>query len=217
MCGGGGGRLKPRTFRTAGQRQLATGRQTPLPLTTAAAITAENHRQLFQLDRHLFVQVHCRRFVHCRRRRCVSVQLCRGLTCDSVGRRQRRRLATSDRAEKGKDGRRRQVLFGCITARRSSSISGGSASLVRNIIVIVPMPMVMMVEVVGMELGQVLVVLAKVHEAQVGRGGGEGGGGRSKAAPLEQGGGGGGDSLPGGGGQQPRVLCLLLILRLLET
>jgi hypothetical protein len=30
------------------------------------------------------------------------------------------------------------------------------------------MPMVMVVEVVGVELGQVLVVLAKVHEAQVG-------------------------------------------------
>jgi hypothetical protein len=81
------------------------------------------------------------------------------------------------------------------------------------------MPMVMMVvEVVGVELGQVLVVLAKVHEAQVGRGGGEGGGGRSKAPPSEQGGGGGGgDSLPGGGGQQPRVLRLLFILRLLEA
>jgi hypothetical protein len=78
------------------------------------------------------------------------------------------------------------------------------------------MPMVMVVEVE--ELGQVLVVLAKVHEAQVGRGGGEGGGGRGKAAPSEQGGGGGGgDSLPGGGGQQPRVLRLLFILRLLKT
>jgi hypothetical protein len=73
------------------------------------------------------------------------------------------------------------------------------------------MPMVMVVKVVGVELGEVLVVLAKVHEAQVGRGGGEGGGGRGKAAP------GGGDSLPGGGGQQPRVIRLLLILRLLET
>jgi hypothetical protein len=82
------------------------------------------------------------------------------------------------------------------------------------------MPMVMMVvEVVGVELGKVLVVLAEVHEAQVGRGGGEGGGGRGKAAPSEQGGGGGGggDGLPGGGGQQPRVLRLLFILRLLKT